>query len=303
MDDRDFRRLEAMVRLQQLPRARQLFRRPFRMTWSRLLKAWSESMGKARPLHARTFWGRLMRLSYPDGVSIAIHRYGFFEAGLTRLLLRTLKPGMVFFDVGAHFGYFSLLALDRVGPGGWVCAFEPTPSTALILKDNLREHGNASVDSRALYSREDLIQFTDYGSDFPAYNSLAGGHLPASMKSRVQATTYQVPTTTLDGFVAQSGKVPRLVKVDAEGAEEHILAGASRTLDVHRPLLTLEVGDLDPAVPPRSRALLQSVIDRGYVAMELNPTGERLESHPLKDRYDYDNILLCPQEEQDAVRG
>lgn len=48
-------------------------------------------------------------------VSLFIYRYGFFEEGLTNIFLHYLKPGMTFFDIGAHFGYFTLLGSALVG--------------------------------------------------------------------------------------------------------------------------------------------------------------------------------------------
>jgi len=52
-------------------------------------------------------------------------------------MIEIMKPGMVFFDVGAHYGYYSLLGSELVGEKGVVYSFEPIKSTFNILKNNI----------------------------------------------------------------------------------------------------------------------------------------------------------------------
>ncbi len=66
---------------------------------------------------------------------------------------------MVFFDVGAHFGYYSLLASTLVGKAGAIHAFEPTPSTFEVLRRNADEP-NVRVDNVALWTKRKWLEFS-----------------------------------------------------------------------------------------------------------------------------------------------
>jgi len=61
---------------------------------------------------------------------VKLYQYGFFEEGLTRAIIEKLRPGDTFVDIGAHVGYYTILASLLVGAEGHVVAFEPTPRTA-----------------------------------------------------------------------------------------------------------------------------------------------------------------------------
>src|SRR5262245_36111858 len=62
---------------------------------------------------------------------------GTYEMDLQRLIVSSLKPGDVFYDVGANVGFFSLLAASLVGSRGTVIAFEPLPRNIALLQQNL----------------------------------------------------------------------------------------------------------------------------------------------------------------------
>ena len=51
-----------------------------------------------------------MRVHLPDLVGVKLYQYGFFEEGLTRAVIEHLHPGDVFIDIGAHVGYYTMLA-------------------------------------------------------------------------------------------------------------------------------------------------------------------------------------------------
>lgn len=86
-------------------------------------------------IRAKTLWGDTMTYYLPEGQAILC--YGFFEANLTIFLINFLKEGDCFIDVGAHVGYYTVLASKLVGDGGNVHSFEPTPRTFNSLKENI----------------------------------------------------------------------------------------------------------------------------------------------------------------------
>jgi|EndMetStandDraft_5_1072996.scaffolds.fasta_scaffold103708_2 hypothetical protein len=70
---------------------------------------------------------------------MAVGNYEPTESGWVR---QHLRPGSVFVDVGANFGWFTTLALRRVGSRGHVSAFEPSPVAFATLQRALGSRGN-----------------------------------------------------------------------------------------------------------------------------------------------------------------
>src|SRR5262249_43905938 len=130
----DRRRFDHAVALSRAPTARKILARPLRMLGSKAMEHWCRPRATILRRTARSFWGEAMLVVLPELVSLTICRYGYFEEELTHIFLEVLRPGMTFFDVGGHFGFFSMLALRLVGPQGCVVAFEPTHSTREVLE-------------------------------------------------------------------------------------------------------------------------------------------------------------------------
>ncbi|MCC6526556.1 MAG: FkbM family methyltransferase [Polyangiaceae bacterium] len=288
----DTQRLDRATRLASATPLRKLATRPMRLGASKVLEVLCRAVGAGVPVVARTFWGERMRLVVPDRVSLTILRYGFFEEELTRVFIEWLKPGMVFFDVGSHFGYFSLLAANLVGPGGQVHAFEPTPSTFRVLAANLRGRTNARAVNAAAYREDTVLEFKDYGVEFSAFNTLYQGKVDAAERRRLRASVVKVRARALDRYVEEAGVAPDFVKIDVEGAEPDVLRGFDHTLRDKRPMLSLEVGDKDIPGVVRSRDVVQSLIDRGYRALQFERG--HLVPHLIRERYDYENLLFVP---------
>jgi FkbM family methyltransferase len=151
---------------------------------------------------------------------------GFWEWWTTRFLIERLKPGQVFVDGGACYGYFSLLAAELVGPAGKVLAFEPHPRSAALLRRNLALNGmegRAQVEEVALAGPDSgrVMRFAmPEGSPMNAHllpEDLAGGG------TVTQSTgTAMVATRPLDRHASAR---PDLVKLDLCGAEEAAFAG------------------------------------------------------------------------------
>jgi FkbM family methyltransferase len=181
--------------------------------------------------------GSSLRIEVGSGVFLELPKNSFiakvlvkdnFEQAERNLMLRLLKPGDVFVDVGANVGLFTVLAGKRVGPSGRVIAVEPSPKTAHLLRkqveinrlDNVTifECGLSNVASQLI-----LSEATD-GND--AFNSFAKTCDP-NLFNQVQ-----VEVRTFDSLIREIGSDvnPRLIKIDTEGWEPHVLAGAQRLL-------------------------------------------------------------------------
>ncbi|GMR22232.1 MAG: hypothetical protein BMS9Abin37_0566 [Acidobacteriota bacterium] len=84
-----------------------------------------------------------MRIDPEDYLQRHVFVTGRWEDETTQLVRALLKPGDSFVDVGAHVGYFTLLAADALQYGGRVHAFEPVPRSFELLENNVRSNESA----------------------------------------------------------------------------------------------------------------------------------------------------------------
>jgi len=162
---------------------------------------------------------------------------GNYERLVQEYLLKQLKSGGVFYDVGANFGFYSLLAARL---GAQVFAFEPDDHNANSLKQHARANSlDAKIEiiCKAVYSFSGSISLEPAITERGHGNAHVGGGIVESASPAVQ-----VPCTTLDDF-AERHPVPTLVKIDVEGAESDVLRGAEELFTLSRPHLLCEVHD------------------------------------------------------------
>lgn len=294
--------------LEQLERAKEQRRRSAEFRKSGLygrMRAVDACLGnphQARTATANLFDGSTLIVDVTETVGRNLFLFGSFEEDLTAFLLSYLKPGMIFADIGAHVGYFSKIAANRVGPSGHVHAFEPTPATFARLRANLGPLGNTTCHGIALWSTARELVLNDYGPANSAYNSWTR---PRSADDMPVRATHTVAARPVDAIFPGDDATPSLVKIDVESAELEVLSGMERLLTETRPLVTIEVGDIgaqDPNVPT-SRAILQHVVDRGY-RLFTSRKGV-LEPHDLmaEGAYPYDNIICVPDDHPMASGG
>jgi FkbM family methyltransferase len=183
--------------------------------------------------------GQSMRVNW------ALHKtyvFGTYEPGVVQGLEELIQPGWTAVDVGANIGYFTLLMANRVGPQGKVIAFEPLTENFRILKENVKMNGHANVvaENLALMSRTERIEL----------RSATPGAITwvASVKidQNFAVESQSVEAVTLDEYVQTKGiaKVDFL-KIDVEGAEASVLEGATNVLNRDKPILLIEMHELD----------------------------------------------------------
>ncbi len=156
--------------------------------------------------------------------SLAVYCRGLPEFDDMVFMLRYLRPGDGFIDVGANVGLWTLLAAKRVGQRGKIEAFEPDRCSAQRLRDNVILNGFfwVRVHEVAATNRPGIGQFVS-GKD-------ALSELVEDAKERND--TCQVECVRLDD--ALHGDYA-LAKLDIEGAEPLALEGAERLLSNRNP--------------------------------------------------------------------
>jgi FkbM family methyltransferase len=188
---------------------------------------------------------------------------GDHEPWIQELLKSELRPGDCFYDVGAHTGFFCLIASRFIGPSGKIVAFEPDPENAAALKANLAKNGitQVTVEEAAVWSSAGHVTF----QRAPSISSRTQGHITSAADP--QLTSISVPAVQLDGVVFSQGyPVPHLIKMDVEGGEWGALQGAHRLLQEAKPKLLCEVHD-----PPDMSRIGAYLEQFGYAVEEWKP--------------------------------
>jgi FkbM family methyltransferase len=245
---------------------------------------------------AHLFDGQRLRVVVPEIVGTELYRRGVIEPSVTRLLLTRLRPGMVFVDVGAHYGYFTVLAHRLVRPSGRVVAFEPSRRAARLLRRNAAHRESVVVEEAAVGERGGTAELRDFGPRHSAVNTtLATARVPTAERDRLRPETYAVPVVSLDEYAAANDLRPDIVKLDAEGAELAILTGMRTVLRDARPIVVLETGDYDGMASPNTASSIDALEDAGYACFE---DAAARQPHRRRARYGYGNLVFVPPERE-----
>jgi len=135
----------------------------------------------------------------------------------------------VFFDIGAHVGFYTLLAASCVGKSGKVVAFEPAPRNLHFLRQHvaINRLTNVQIVAAAVADRSG-----------PARLQLGPNSYTNFLSNQAGNDGVEIETVALDDLMRQ-GQItkPDCIKLDIEGAEELAIQGASQLLREARPLV------------------------------------------------------------------
>ncbi len=250
------------------------------------------------PVRTRLGNGMKIKVHVGDYVGGQILSLGYYEPRTVKLIQSLARPGVTFFDVGAHVGQYALVASESVTGTGSVHAFEPDPQTYGWLADNIKRNHltNVFTNHLALSDAPGTLDF--YLSDVHDIGSNS-----LRPPERFTGRTVKVTATTLDEYVKSRG-VARvdLMKIDVEGAECAVLKGASALLDRDdRPVMILEFEEARQLAFQSSCAALAALLEaKRYSLFRLDtPTLEPyVPKHPDEPSL---NILAVPSHRQDVV--
>jgi FkbM family methyltransferase len=226
---------------------------PNQLIWNRLCRPhlnWRD-----HELCGRTLLGDKLTLSLRDTVQQYILYFGVWEPNLTRLLLERLDKSGIFVDVGAHVGYFSLLASHL---SKRVIAFEASPVLFRKLTKNIEqnERKNISAYNVAITSSDSFVSIEPGPPANLGRTSIVScNQLPNICSERVRG----VPLSrALDGHLL--GEV-RMIKIDVEGSEYPLLADLVKHHKRLHPELEV-FAELDPCSIRKHGATVEDIVDR-----------------------------------------
>ena len=165
---------------------------------------------------------------------------------LMELLVGKMRPTDVVFDVGAWHGINASLFSRRASQ---VVSFEPNPSTFRVLQETIVVNGARNITAYALAVGNERATAELWGTGSGSSLRPGPGKLVHSL----------VNVISMDEFAAERSTLPDVIKIDAEGAEYQVLAGARDCL-AHTRLLYLEMHFLELPKFDASPAMLESLV-------------------------------------------
>jgi FkbM family methyltransferase len=203
---------------------------------------------------------------------------GAYERDESAFARRTLRPGDVAIDVGAHIGFFTMLMAASVGPAGRVYAFEPLDANANLLERSLVEN---EYDERVQFTRAAVGASSGTATlTYPVETLNSGGAylLRDGTPPLAGNVKKDVPLVALDALDLR--RPVRFIKMDVEGAEPQVVRGAERILRDDRPTILSELHpvQLERASGVTASQFLAQMQALGYRAQAID--GAPIESAP-----------------------
>lgn len=231
------------------------------------------------PFYRKTFFNEIMCASIPPYEDILFSGAHLIdsEIRLTKFFIRIISSGETFFDLGANYGYYSLLASHFVGEGGCVFSFDPDSSALKFLKKNKRK--NMVIIESAVGNADGTIELYSFSEIDSLVSTTNINNLSQNESVSLDRTTIKkrtVPVLKLDSFCAQWDVCPRVIKIDVEGAESLVLRGFHEGLESKDDIIIAIEVWIDPFTD-NYRDAISFMLEHGYRVSTLNDEGKPIE--------------------------
>jgi FkbM family methyltransferase len=184
-------------------------------------------------------------------VGKSIEKYGEFSALEMQLLTQLCQPGDTVIEIGANIGAHTIEIARRVGPEGWVLAFEPQRMVFQALCANVAINSLTNVDCYCAAMGRERGSINVPEMDPALSNNFGGVSLLGDESGRL------VECFPLDQFVSLPQL--RLIKIDVEGMESDVISGGKKLIEKFKPFLYVENDH-----PEKSENLIRLIDSLGY---------------------------------------
>jgi FkbM family methyltransferase len=211
---------------------------PVRRIRARLYRSlsWPLALGLHTETEVSVAGGSRMLVPTDDLVGRVLAISGVWEPNITAAFRRTLAPGDVCLDIGAHIGYYTLLAARLVGSRGRVYAFEPSPESYSRLRANIDLNGLRNVTTVELAVGEPERRAVLY--EGPRHNTgltTLSPVLAAKSETPARETIVDVGPVTSVVPPEDLARV-RVIKVDVEWHEIEVFQSLAPVFELGQPL-------------------------------------------------------------------
>jgi FkbM family methyltransferase len=180
----------------------------------------------------------------PDDLSLtpALIRSGNWEWWVNRVVKAHVQPGHTVVDIGANYGYYTVMMSGCVGNNGKVYSFEASPILFKYVQDNVNINSYSYIVeayNKAMFSDNRMVQLT-FNTKYNGGNSLYkfdeaydnGGQYVHAWDEQSLKQTFDLQAMTLDSF-AQKNSIGRvdMIRMDIEGSECAVIKGAQDLIE------------------------------------------------------------------------
>ena len=242
---------------------------------------------------ATTVFGQKIFVDTRDiGLTPHILVDGMWEPAVTEVFQRAVGGGMTVVDIGANIGWYSLLAASRVGEKGTVIAFEPNEDVVKLLRKSVEVNGlgnRLTVVEKGVMEKTCTLSFHKW-AHHQASSNFFWNSPTRELGDFTQ--TVDVECVSLDDYFREH---PRsrvdVIKIDAEGSEPRILAGADFTLHVN-PFVRIFM-----EFHPSYRPAIESLLRKGFrmAAIEEDATLTFLDLDQVETRPAFSMLFFSRQ--------
>lgn len=250
---------------------------------------WDKLIAKSDPVHISTL-DNINYILYKNDVLSKYIYAGRFEWEEQEWIKSFLKPGMVFYDVGANIGFYTFIAAKAVGSKGKVYALEPALKTFNQLKDNIKVNSDlanhiTAVQIAASNKNEEQEIYVSTG-DLAAWNSLAKPDGDSDF------TPEKIQSKKLSELVKENNwDAPDFIKIDVEGWEAFVIEGAKAIIETYKPVMLIEFTKEHLARTGSTYSSLKNQLtELGYDLFEYNPRKKSINIITSWD-FDHKNVI------------
>lgn len=215
-------------------------------------------------------------LNSEDPVISSALFFGIYENAETVFLKRNLGEKDLFIDVGANIGYYSVMALEKIGDGGIILSIEPEPKSYEILQKNIAINNGDGISRLFSFAlsdklgKQNLYLSKDNKGDNRLFDFNEGGDI------------IEIETTTLDLLLDKEcidiSNRKTFIKIDVQGGEGNVLEGMRESITKCNNIIILmefwPQGLQNMQFDPLS--VLNDLESCGFVLSELTQEGEAL---------------------------
>lgn len=194
-------------------------------------------------VNTNLFFNKKMFIALPSAIDIYLTggKTHPSEIRLAQYLIKTLRKNDVFFDIGAHFGYFTLLVSEILEQTGNIISCEPSRNSFKILQKNVEDLANIIILNNLISDKDEQHTFYEFNNHFSEYSSIdIAQYQDQSWFQQNKPNKILIESYTIDALIVRHNMIPTIIKVDVEGAEYRVIKGAMNLLNNHAPIIILE---------------------------------------------------------------
>lgn len=302
--DKLIKKIEKVEKIASASKFRRMLMKPFKYFNAIIFREVIYEQKKIeKEVTSDTFFDVKMHLLLPSSTDIYLTggKSQDSEIRLARFLINNLENGDTFVDVGAHYGYFTLLGSKLVGNNGKVYSFEASPITYRILNKNTQNKTNINSLNFAVSDEFSALKFYEFPNLYSEYNTLNVNQFKnENWFSEYKPKEVDIESIILDDFLSDEKVYPKIFKIDVEGAENKVINGLRSYLTKNSPFIVMEYLSKERGNKEHQEAesrlnslgYFSFVIDNSGKLKKLDSISKYLDENNLES----DNIVFMKQE-------